>query len=187
MGTRRRIILKIFLFIIAGLLILRPKDVFSYDENNKRTESISQGILSSLQKADVRTEPFIEYLDVQRLPDHTINRSLQELYFMKYFPSHLRVIICEGDHAFRFLVRQGATVFPTVPVVFTGVSDVSILPNSLRKRFTGTPPSSSSENSRHRRHVPDRNPKHQPTLEHSKRKKRLRRDNLANLFPPARS
>jgi PAS domain S-box-containing protein/putative nucleotidyltransferase with HDIG domain len=150
MGTRRRIILKIFLFIIAGLLILRPKDVFSYepkvpllilfsyDENNKRTESISQGILSSLQKADVRTEPFIEYLDVQRLPDHTINRSLQELYFMKYFPSHLRVIICEGDHAFRFLVRQGATVFPTVPVVFTGVSDVSILPNSLRKRFTGT-------------------------------------------------
>lgn len=149
MEEKKKVLQKLYFLFILGVFIIAPKGVFcrdklpililhSYDQENAWTECLSQSILSTFQKSDLQIDPFTEYMDSQRLLNQTINSSLQEQFFMKYFPFHLRVIISEGDEAFRFLVRFRNKVFPNTPVVFTGISDISLLKeSSLRKSFTG--------------------------------------------------
>lgn len=108
----------------------------SYHEGNEWTDSIGVGIKEGLQNGAPKARLFIEHMDFQRQPPEVITPFFKAFLTKKYATQHFDLILCSNDDALNFLKSFRDELFPDVPVVFCGISDVE---NGLsdRKNYTG--------------------------------------------------
>jgi PAS domain S-box-containing protein len=80
---------------------------------------------------------FSEYLDLARFPDNLYLKELVDLYRQKYSNNKPDVIIAILKPAFDFLMKQGRSLFPDVPIVFCGIEKHQLEGAEFGKNTTG--------------------------------------------------
>lgn len=94
----------------------------SYHKGLGWTDSITQGIESTLSKGSISYELFYEFLDSKRIDDEQHMQNLVRLLKHKYAGRHFDAIILSDDFAFNFMLKHHDELFPDTPVVFCGVN-----------------------------------------------------------------
>ena len=94
----------------------------SYDEVYAWTAGELRGIRDVLsRRSDIRLR--IEYMDTKNINTPEYFEQLRDLYATKYRDFPLDLIIATDDDALRFLRAYRDTLFPRVPVVFSGINN----------------------------------------------------------------
>ncbi len=117
-----------------------PKRVLalhSYHPGYQWTDNIQTGIAAELARQAPDAHLFVEYMDTQRVPREYAFPLLHDYYAAKYASLPPQVILASDDNALDFLLRHGAELFPGVPVVFCGVSDLEARRRGLPPGYTG--------------------------------------------------
>ena len=122
------LLLIIFAFSVFGTDFERPKEILilnSYHQTYDWTASILNAVTESISKDYPDLEYQIEYMDTKRLQSESYFEFLFELYSLKYKSSSFNLAFTTDDHAFQFMLKYGDSLFPGVPVVFSGVNSFS--------------------------------------------------------------
>lgn len=125
--TLKRYVILSFLFIIFcknvypesyKILILN-----SYHKNLSWSESIITGIESGLKEyMDKSYDIHVEYLDSKRYWDDTYLKSFTQLMEVKYEGVEFDLIFANDDNAMEFLLNNKMKIFPSAPVITTGIN-----------------------------------------------------------------
>jgi signal transduction histidine kinase/ActR/RegA family two-component response regulator len=94
----------------------------SYHETYLWTDRIMEGI-KSVFEPQIDVELYIDYMDTKRSSDEMHFNILHALYLHKYSRIEFDAIISTDDHALNFLLKYRDTLFPEVPVFFSGIND----------------------------------------------------------------
>src|SRR5262249_57624288 len=100
--------------------------------------TVDQAIRSTIQSrwpSPVRF--YTEYLDLSWFPNEGQERQLGRLMKQKYAGRNIDLVMACGDAALRFALRERASVFPDVPIVFCGGGHSSIRDIPLPPDVTG--------------------------------------------------
>jgi hypothetical protein len=137
---------------VVGLLFVLPAQdaaaaaprrdvlvVHSYSQEYPWTKRQHEGILSSLAKDISHTYSVrAEYLDTKRVHfDAAYARLIAAQLAAKYAGYVPDAIYVTDDDALKFALEHGAKLFPSAPVVFSGVNDFEVKSRLDRKRYTG--------------------------------------------------
>lgn len=95
----------------------------SYHQGFSWTDHITEGVKSVVDEAGIKIELEIEYMDSKRHSPETLLPNLNNLYAVKYGKKQPDVIISSDNIAFDFLLKNRNSLFPGVPVVFSGVNN----------------------------------------------------------------
>jgi hypothetical protein len=101
----------------------------SYHQEYPWTKGQNDGFISALaQDSSFQNSSFYtENLDTKRAP---FSDEYREFFFHylaeKYAGFQPRLIFCTDDNALQFLIRYKASLFPGVPVVFSGVNNLTL-------------------------------------------------------------
>jgi formate hydrogenlyase transcriptional activator len=141
----------LLLFTAAALLLTpsqgawgdsRPKKrvltLFPSQSDNPAQFYVVEGIKSAIgASSEFRTEHFIEYMDLPRNTGEAYQRTLVELYRRKYRDSRIDLIIPFSGPALNFAIRNRSEIFPSVPIVFSGVLEEELKLMTLPADCTG--------------------------------------------------
>jgi signal transduction histidine kinase len=110
----------------------------SFDPNMPVVIEATTAIVSALTAADSsRIEVYRETLDADRF-DKPLDTDTFETYFQtRYASRQLDAVITLGVPALRFSVQRGARLWPSVPVVFGGVTQKELSLLRLPERYSG--------------------------------------------------
>jgi PAS domain S-box-containing protein len=111
--------------------------VNSYHQGFEWTDHQTRAITEALSKEFPGIEVWIEYMDSRRLDERTRTRATTELLRAKYSAVHLDLILVTDDAALKLVHAAAPALFPSVPVVFCGVSDKEEIARLDRRRYTG--------------------------------------------------
>ena len=110
----------------------------SYNKGLPWTDNISKGIETAFEPIADQIEMKVEYMDSKAVKfDKEFKRKLYDLYKHKYKNSKFNVIISSDDNALTFLRAHHKDLFPSVPVVFSGVNNIQVPELVDRNLFTG--------------------------------------------------
>lgn len=130
----------LFIFICSALFAQTPIFIMhSYHEAYEWTYSQQLGFKTVLDN----TEDFYplystEYLDTKRRDlDAEYEKELVHYMRSKYQGYHPKLIYVTDDDALNFMLKHKEEFFPSVPVVFSGINDLSKVGNLEEKLFTG--------------------------------------------------
>jgi len=104
----------------------RPYKVFvlhSYHSAYGWTKSVMNGIESTLKQYKEPIELDVEYMDTRHFNDEKHYNNLYAIYKNKAGKKQYDVIIVSDNDALAFLVKHRQELYPSVPIVFCGVSD----------------------------------------------------------------
>ena len=110
----------------------------SYHPQYRWTEELTRGVQKTLDGTVAAESLHIEYMDSRRfVDDDSYHQKIIDLLNHKYQQYKPDVIITSDDHAYYFLIENGETLFPGVPIVFSGVN--VFYPHTLagRNNITG--------------------------------------------------
>jgi len=113
------------------------KNVFilhSYRPGIEWTDEENRGIHRQLEQAPIEVNTTVDFLNSQRIP--SAEADFRERYQTRHSKQHFDLVIATDDDAVRFLAANPA-LFPNVPIVFGGVSDLPFLNSLPRDRFSG--------------------------------------------------
>jgi hypothetical protein len=142
----------LLLLVTAAALLLPPSPIawgdsrpkknvlilFPSQSDNPAQFHVVKGIKSVIDaSSEFRTEYFIEYMDLPRNTSEAYQRKLLELYSQKYQDSRLDLIIPFSGPALDFVVRNRNEIFPSVPIVFSGVLNEELTLMTLPADCTG--------------------------------------------------
>ena len=137
----------IFIISVQGYTTPEVKKIIvfnSYHEGFPWTDGITSAIKKYFTLSDIKPELYFEYLDRKRFSDKTYIKLLPDLFFMKYRDTGIDLIIATDDDALDFLREHEKKLFPSVPVVYTGINNLVIPDIVDGRRYTGileeTPP-----------------------------------------------
>lgn len=103
--------------------------ISSYGPSYTWNQEIEAGIEAAIADSDrSRIQLSIEYLDGKVISDVAHFENLYQTFAHKYENASPDVIITSDDTALLFMDKYGDQLFPGVPVVFTGVNNISNLP-----------------------------------------------------------
>jgi PAS domain S-box-containing protein/putative nucleotidyltransferase with HDIG domain len=102
----------------------------SYGEWYNWTSSINDGIIRAFEEKNIRGDFYFEHMHVKRFSFQDLFEKYYDMLERKYSNTRFDVILSTDDDAFRFLSRYANGLFPSVPVVFCGVNDPSVIKNS---------------------------------------------------------
>ncbi len=108
----------------------------AYHLGMKWEDRITEGLLTTLEKSGLPLDIFIEHMDTKRIPRELLFPELASLYAKKY-TSPIDVIIVADDNALDFVLEYRKTLFPDVPVVFSGINDYAKAHRVPELGFTG--------------------------------------------------
>lgn len=95
----------------------------SYHPQYAWTEKLTKGVQDALESSIPTENLHVEYMDSRNfIDDPHYAKHLKSLIQYKYKKIHPDLIITSDDHAFHFMLEHGETMFPNVPVVFSGVN-----------------------------------------------------------------
>ncbi|HWR04499.1 MAG TPA: PAS domain S-box protein [Humidesulfovibrio sp.] len=109
----------------------------SYHPGYHWTDNIQAGIAAEFTRQAPGAHLFVEYMDTLRFPRGQAFPRLLAYYSAKYAGLSPQVILASDDNALDFLLLHGKELFPGVPVVFCGVSDLDARKRSLPEGYTG--------------------------------------------------
>ncbi|KAF1078546.1 histidine kinase dimerization/phosphoacceptor domain -containing protein [Methanogenium sp. MK-MG] len=115
--------------------------ISSYGSSYIWNQEIEAGIEAAIADSEyTHVELSIEYLDTKVINDATHFENLYQTFAHKYKTASPDVIITSDDSALIFMDEYGDQLFPDVPVVFTGVNNMSNLPKAGENTafYTGT-------------------------------------------------
>lgn len=95
----------------------------SYHKSYTWTDREFEGVIKALQKAELNTETYLEYMDCKRFPKNEHFEQLAALYKLKYTKNRPELIITLDNPAFEFAIRYRRSLFKNIPVVFAGLND----------------------------------------------------------------
>jgi PAS domain S-box-containing protein len=145
---RYREILRIFLLIIAtlGLLTVHaaaaqdsPKIIIlnSYHQGFAWSDAEQSGFLDRLREVYPEVDVPIQFLDAKRYPDQEYLTYMKDFLLSRYQGKRIDLIVAFDNPALDMLMNYPDELFPDIPVVFSGVSDVEQYALTGRKRVTG--------------------------------------------------
>ncbi len=108
----------------------------AYHIGMKWEDRITDGLLETLEQSGLPLDIFIEHMDTKRIPRELLFPELASLYAKKY-TSPIDVIIVADDNALDFVLEYRQTLFPGVPVVFSGINDYAKAHRVHDLGFTG--------------------------------------------------
>jgi PAS domain S-box-containing protein len=109
----------------------------SYHSSFQWNKEIQEGIKSGLQQSADRFHIQHEYMDSKRIFNESYKKKLSELYKIKFPENSIDIIITTDDDALEFVIKQGDTIFPGIPVIFTGVNYIEKYTERLPHHITG--------------------------------------------------
>jgi PAS domain S-box-containing protein len=101
-------------------------------------ESILTGLQTTLAAAPSQPRLFIEYLDVHRLDEKSLETEFCAVLRTKHREIGFRAIVVADDQALRFMVNYRDQTLPSVPVIFCAANRPGYDLTSLPADFTGT-------------------------------------------------
>jgi PAS domain S-box-containing protein len=145
--SRSSLTIKIFAFLLLGLLLLAPlRDswastppkriliLYSFGYGLPAYEKVNSAFLSVMKNAGVSTDDlFFEYLDLIRNRDEQHRRRLVDLFRNKYAGRRIDLIITVHGPALNFLLNEGKEICPNVPVV------ALLAPETIKTEGAGRP------------------------------------------------
>ena len=108
----------------------------SYHIGMKWEDRITQGIMEELEKSELNLNISIEHMDTKRYPTRQIFPHLATLYADKY-KTPPDVVMVTDDNALNFVIEHRETLFPNVPVVFSGINNYENARRAHPMGFTG--------------------------------------------------
>lgn len=127
------------LLILLSLLTAAGQAEPSYPQENPRvlvlhsyhpglmwTDHLHAGLQQALLEQVPDAELLVEYLDTKRHADAGTVAHWRNLFYHKYVGTPLDVVITSDDNAFRFALELRPTLFPGVPIVFSGVNALEV-------------------------------------------------------------
>ncbi|MBM3814922.1 MAG: PAS domain S-box protein [Acidimicrobiia bacterium] len=114
----------------ADVLILN-----SYCAGFPWTDNQIVGIRSVLERLPYPVTVWIEFMDAARFGDELAR--LPDYYRRRYSGKPIQLIFSTDDDALQFLLRNHDSLFPAIPVVFSGVNQPGVLATADRSVFTG--------------------------------------------------
>ena len=110
--------------------------IHSYNLGYGWTDELTRGIRAGLERQTTPNDLSVEFLDARRRGEE-LYPQMRALMTSKYSTSKIAVIIAADDPALQFLLDFAPDLLPTVPVVFCGVSNDTLVARAPRQRFTG--------------------------------------------------
>ncbi len=95
----------------------------SYENGYRWSDSVLDGVRSTLDKGPHSIDLRIEYMDSKRHYDAHIESLLLAYYTHKYRNTRFRALIASDNTAFDFMLKYRHRLFPGVPLVFCGVNN----------------------------------------------------------------
>ena len=117
----------IFLIPKPGICERLKKSVLylnSYHHGYQWSDSIHDGIRTTLDNSSYKIDLQVEYLDAKRYNTGPVIQGLFEVFVKKYAGEHFDVVIVSDDDAFNFALMARSQLFPGVPIVFCGINDL---------------------------------------------------------------
>ena len=108
----------------------------SYHQGMDWTDGQIAGVRAAIAEPDA-VQFHIEYMDTKRLTDAAHLENLYRLFAHKYRTTRLSAIVSTDNDAYDFLRRHRDTLFPGVPVIFSGVNWFQDAQLSTLSDFTG--------------------------------------------------
>ena len=108
----------------------------SYHQGMGWTDGQIAGVRVAIAEPDA-VQFHIEYMDTKRLTDAAHLENLYRLFAHKYRTTRLSAIVSTDNDAYDFLRRHRDTLFPGVPVIFSGVNWFQDAQISKLSDFTG--------------------------------------------------
>ncbi len=105
---------------IKNVLVLH-----SYNEGFSWTETISKGIKSAFNDADINVNIKFDYMDLKEKSDDTYLQGFFNLQKSKYAHIKFDAIIASDNGAMNYLLKYGQELFPKIPVVFCGINEIN--------------------------------------------------------------
>ena len=96
----------------------------SYHQGFDWTDSIQQGLARSLAVSYPEAELYVEYMNTKRQSINVMSPQLVGLYTKAYAKIRFDVIVVSDNNALDFLLQHQGTLFPGVPVVFSGINNI---------------------------------------------------------------
>ena len=97
----------------------------SYHHGYQWSDSIHDGIRSTLDSSPYMIDLQVEYLDAKKYNTPPVIQGLLEIFQKKFANERFDVVIVSDDDALNFALHFRPTLFPGVPIVFCGVNDLS--------------------------------------------------------------
>ncbi|MCP4345329.1 MAG: PAS domain S-box protein [Desulfobacterales bacterium] len=134
------IIISLF-FLLTPIISANEKQkilvLHSYHKGFARTDNIMSGIDSVFSKKSPKTEICVEYMDTKQHYSKEYYSLLNSYYSQKYADTKPDLIICSDDNSTDFLFEHRNEIFPGVPVVFCGITDLDKSRIAGRWGYTG--------------------------------------------------
>ncbi len=102
----------------------------SYAMDYGWTDELHAGILGALTLHAPSSSFRVEFMDTKNFFSRDYLHALGRIYAEKYAGVHFDGIIATDNNALDFMARQGAGLFPGVPVVACGINDARLLKNT---------------------------------------------------------
>lgn len=110
--------------------------ISSYGPSYVWNQEIEKGIEAAITDSEhPRIQLSIEYLDAKVISDDDHFENLYHTFSHKYATTNPDVVIISDDSALLFMNKYGNLLFPGVPIVFTGINNVSNIPKQNDQRF----------------------------------------------------
>jgi PAS domain S-box-containing protein len=101
--------------------------LFSSESLLPASNALGTSLQTSLEAEDPdRVEIFTEFLDADRFPGPVHEASVESLLREKYGSISIDLAIAIGPQALNFLIQRRASLFPGIPLIFAGVTEVSL-------------------------------------------------------------
>ena len=109
----------------------------SYHPGFEWSDAEQRGVLGRLRQEYTDDDPFVEYMDAKRHPGAEDRDRLTRFLASKYATERLDLVIALDNPALDLLVSHPSELFPGVPVVFAGISDVDAAVRGAGRPVTG--------------------------------------------------
>ncbi|HNX58541.1 MAG TPA: ABC transporter substrate binding protein, partial [Spirochaetota bacterium] len=111
--------------------------VNSYHAGYPLSDEEMEGLRDTLDRGNIRSELFVEYLDAKRFDLKERFQIEKNLLRSKYGRNRPDIIIVIDDDAFDFMAYTRDELFAGIPVVFAGINDLKKVADIRRMNITG--------------------------------------------------
>ncbi|GAU07673.1 hybrid sensor histidine kinase/response regulator [Desulfoplanes formicivorans] len=109
----------------------------SYHPGYAWSDSIMDGLFSSLEPNEDKLNIYLEYMDTKHHNSDIYFEKLRSLYYHKYHDLHFDLIAACDDNAVNFLLRYKNDLFPGTPVFFCGINDAHTMGKAVHMGMQG--------------------------------------------------
>ncbi|PWR71099.1 ABC transporter substrate binding protein [Methanospirillum stamsii] len=135
-----------FLAILSGNIITGAEQtnktpvilfIHSYHPTYLWSSDITNGFLETMGDPGTKGRIAIEYLDWKYYQTNESLALQERLLFYKYGDQQVRVIVISDDAALDFILKRRDSLFPDVPIIFTGLNGYEELHPYTYRNVTG--------------------------------------------------